>query len=101
MLTLDIRGDEFLFMVDTGAIVSLFQPGVSKAQVQPCDAQTGGVTGTQLDILGEQEVQFTLRNKDSRMTFVHTFLLSPLKRCSSGILGMDFLQQEGGGAKSV
>jgi hypothetical protein len=29
------------------------------------------------------------------MTFKHTFIVSPLKRCSSGILGMDFLQQVG------
>jgi hypothetical protein len=48
------RGDEFSFMVDTGAMVSLIQPGISKAQVQSCDVQARGVTGTQLDILGEQ-----------------------------------------------
>jgi hypothetical protein len=29
------------------------------------------------------------------MTFVHTFVVRPLKSCSSGILGMDFLQQVG------
>jgi hypothetical protein len=36
-------------MVDTGAMVSLIQPGVSKAQVQSCDVNVRGVTGTQLD----------------------------------------------------
>jgi hypothetical protein len=60
VLTLVIGGEEFLFMVDTGAMFSLIQPGISKTQVQPCDAQARGVTGTQLDILCEQEVTFFL-----------------------------------------
>ena len=34
-------------------MVSLIQPEISKAQVQPCDVQARGVTGTRLDILGE------------------------------------------------
>jgi hypothetical protein len=93
VLTLEIGGGIFAFMVDTGAMVSLIQPGVSKAQVQPCDVQARGVTGSQLEIIGEQEVEFILRHKDEAMTFVHTFIVSPLTRCSSGILGMDFLQQ--------
>jgi hypothetical protein len=54
--------------------------------------QARGVTGTQLDILAKQTVDFTIRNKYYYMTFVHTFVVSPLKPCSSGILGMDFLQ---------
>jgi len=95
VLTLEIGGEEFSFMVDTGAMVSLIQPGISKAQVQPCDVQARGVTGTQLDILGEQEVRFNLRSNNGYMKFVHTFVVSPLKRCSSGILGMDFLQRVG------
>jgi len=95
VLTIDIGGEEFLFMVDTGAMVSLIQPGISRAQMQPCDVQARGVTCTQLDILGEQEVKFILRNSDNYMEFVHTFVVSPLKRCSSGILGMDFLQRVG------
>jgi hypothetical protein len=63
-------------MVDTDAVVSLIQPGVSKAQMQPCDVQARGVTGAQLDIVGEQEVEFTLRNKNGSMIFVHTFMVS-------------------------
>jgi len=93
VLTLDIGGEEFLFMVDTGAMVSLIHPGISKAQLQPCAVQARGVTGTQLDIRGEQELEFTFKNKDGYMTFLHIFMISPLKRCNSGILGMGFLQQ--------
>ena len=95
VLTLEIGGQVFSFMVDTGGMVSLIQPGISKAQVQPCDVQARGVTGTQLEVTGEQKVEFTVRNQDYYMTFVHTFVVSSLERCSSGILGMDFLQRVG------
>jgi len=53
------------------------------------------VTGMKLEILGEQEVEFIVRDRDYYLTFKHTFIVSPLKHCSSGILGMDFLQQVG------
>jgi len=94
VLAVDIGGEEFLFMMDTGVMVSLIQLGISKAQVQPCDVQARGVTGTKLDIL-EQKVQFNFRSSNGDITFVHTFVVSPLKRCSFGILGMDFLQRVG------
>ena len=95
VLTLEIEGEECEFMVDTGAMVSLIQPGISKAYVQPCDIQARSITGTQLEVLGGQKVEFVLRNKNYCMSFTHTFVVSPLRRCSSGILGMDFLQQVG------
>ena len=95
VLTLEIEGEERDFMVDTGAMVSLIQPAVSKACVQPCDVQARGVTGTQLEILGEQEVEFILKDGNDWMSFKHKFVISPLGRCSSGILGMDFLQLVG------
>jgi len=95
VLTLEIEGEVFSFMVDTGAMVSLILPGISKAQVQPCDVQARGITGTQLEVLGEQQVEFTVRSQDYYMTFVHTFIVSRLELSSSGILGTDFLQQVG------
>jgi hypothetical protein len=54
VLTIDVGGEEFLFMVYTGAMVSLIQSGISKAQARPCDLQARGVTGTHLDVLSEQ-----------------------------------------------
>jgi hypothetical protein len=82
-------------MVDTGAMVSVVQPGVSKAQVQPCDIQARGITGTQLELTGEKEINFVMLHEFGHKVFTHTFLVSPLMRCSSGILGMDFLHLEG------
>ena len=75
VLTLEIEGEECVFMVDTGAMVSLVQPGISRAQAQPCDVQARGVTGTQLEVLGEQEIKFTVKNKDYYMTF-RTYICS-------------------------
>ena len=69
VLTIEIEGEVFLFMVDTGAMISLIQPGISKAQVHPYYVQARGVTGTQLKVIGEQEVEFTVWNKDYCMTF--------------------------------
>ncbi len=82
-------------MVDTGAMVLLIQPTICKVQVRTCDIQVRGVTGTQLEIYEEQLVEFTIRHKDYYVTFEHTFVVSPLKCCSSGIIGMDFLQRVG------
>jgi hypothetical protein len=88
-------GEEYVFMVDTGAMVSLIQPGISKAQVQSCGVKARGVTDTKLEILGEQEIEFVIKNQDYYLIFKHTFIVSPLGCCSSGILGMDFLQEVG------
>ena len=95
ILTLEVGEKDFEFMVATGAFVSVIEPGISRAHVLPCYVRARGITGTQLEVLGEQEVEFTLRNQEYSGSFVHTFLVSPLKRCSSGILGMDFLQRVG------
>ena len=79
-LTVEIGGEEYEFMVDTGAMVSVIQPGISLAQMQPCDVQARGVTGTQLEIIGEQEVEFKLKTRDQYVNFVHTFIVSRLER---------------------
>jgi len=51
-------------MVDTGAMVSFIQPTVSKEPMRACDVQARGVTGTQLDILGEQQIQFGIKSHE-------------------------------------
>jgi hypothetical protein len=49
-------------MVDTGAMVSLIKPGISKAQLRVCEVQARGISGTLLRVSGEQEVEFSIRN---------------------------------------
>jgi len=94
-LTIEMPGEEYVFMVDTGAMISLIQPEISRAQVQSCDVKARGVTDTILEVLGEQDVEFIIINQDCCLIFKHTFIVSPLEHCSSGNLGMDFLQHVG------
>jgi len=59
-------------MVDTDAMVSLIQPGISKAQMLPCDVKARGVTDTQLEVLGEQEIELIFKRKIIvRFLFTH------------------------------
>jgi hypothetical protein len=95
LLTLEIEGEEFMSMVDNGAMVSLIKPGISNAQLRVCEVQARGISGTLLSVSGEQKVEFSIRHGKNSMTFIHTFVVSPLETCSSGILGLDFLQQVG------
>jgi hypothetical protein len=62
LLTLEIEGEEFIFMADTVAMASLIKPGISKAQLRACEVQFRGIPGTLLSVLGEQEVEFGIRN---------------------------------------
>ena len=94
LLAVEIEGKELLFMADTGAMVSLIQSTVFRAAMRAYDVQARGVTGTQLDILGEQ-VEFDIKSRDGYVTFGHIFIFCPLTRCRSSILGMDFLQRVG------
>ena len=63
-------------MVDTGAMVSLIQPGISRAQVQSCDVKARGVTGTKLEVRGEQEFEFGIKGQ-CYLTFKYTFIVKP------------------------
>lgn len=48
------------FLVDTGAVVSLIQPGVSSVQLCQTDVYAKGVTGDALELMGSQVVQVRL-----------------------------------------
>jgi hypothetical protein len=95
LLTVEIGRGEFQFVVDTGATVLLIKPTVSEARVRQSRLQARGVSGTNLDILGVQEVKFTIGFPKRSMTFIHSFMVCPLEICSAGILGLDFLQRVG------
>jgi hypothetical protein len=95
LLTVEIGRGSFEFVVDTGATVSLIKPTVSEAQVRKSQVQARGVSGTNLEILGVQDVKFTIGFPSGGMAFIHPFVVCPLEICSAGILGLDFLQRVG------
>jgi hypothetical protein len=65
------------FVVNTGATVSLVKPFVSKSQYRKCVVQARGVSGTNLEILGLQDIEFRITNEESRMTSVHAIVVCP------------------------
>jgi hypothetical protein len=95
LLTVEIGRGRFEFVVDTGATVLLIKPTVSKAQVRKSQVQARGVSGTSLEILGVQDVKFTIGFPTGSMTFIQSFMVCPLEICSAGILDLDFLQRVG------
>jgi predicted aspartyl protease len=95
LLTVEIGRESYKFVVDTGATVSLIKPKISEAQVRKSHVQARGVSGTNLKILGVQEIEFNIGFPTGSMTFIHPFVVCPLEICSAGILGLDFLQRVG------
>ena len=75
--------------MDSGSNVSLIQPGIYRSEVRPSSTTSFGVTGDELDILGEQDVQFSVNNWNCG----HTFCVCSLPTEADGILGMDFLSE--------
>ena len=83
----NIRGVSREFIVDSGSSVLLIQPGIYCSEVRPSSTTSFGVTGDELDILGEQDVQFSPNN----WNYGHTFCVCSLPTEADGILRMDFL----------
>jgi hypothetical protein len=95
LLTAEIEGEGFEFLVDTVATVPLIKPTVSKAQLRKSKLQARGVSGMKLETLGVQNLKFIVRSPLGNMTFIHSFVVCPLDICSAGSLGLDFLQKVG------
>jgi len=85
----NIRGISREFIVDSGSNVSLIQPGICRSEVRPSNTTSFGVTGDVLDILGKQDVQFSV----NIWNYGHTFCVCSLPKEADGILGMDFLSE--------
>jgi hypothetical protein len=75
------------FIVDTGSSISLIQPGVSSSEISDANVSPIGVTGANLGIEGEQEVEFSFRDWISR----HKFYVCSLPTDADGLVGMDLL----------
>jgi hypothetical protein len=77
LLPVEIDGKIYDFVVDIGATVSLIKSFVSKSQYRKCAVQARGVSGTNLEILGRQDIEFRITNEESRMTSVHVIVVCP------------------------
>jgi hypothetical protein len=93
LLTDEIRRGKFEFVVDTGATVSFIKPTVCEARARKSQLHARGVSGTNLEILGVQEVKFTIGFLNESMASIHLFRVFPLEICSAGILGLDFCSE--------
>ena len=82
-----ILGDRKAFILDTGSNVSLIKPGVSHNKIRTTSLAPFGVTGDELEIKGEQEVEFCCNNQN----YKHQFYVCSLPTDADGIIGMDFL----------
>ena len=88
---LEIEGRAKRLIIDTGSNVSILQPGVSSSEVKESLFKPFGVTGEALDVVGQQQVSFTLGGQ--RLN--HSFLVCLLPTETAGLLGMDFFEKFG------
>ena len=88
LLEVEVEGQPHLFLIDSGASVSLVKPGISRAEVFSTNMAARGITGTKLKSLGSQEIKFILGKRE----YVHEFLVTPLDVEYSGVFGLDLLR---------
>jgi hypothetical protein len=88
VLTVEIGEENFEFLVDTGACVSLIQPGVGSGLSDGSQYLVRGVTGSELKVKGLRCLRFQLGTR----TYEHTFLVARIATKSHGIMGLDSLK---------
>ena len=86
-----VEGNDYLFVVDTGAAISIVKPDKFKARIKSDKFSARGVTGNELKLIGSQTVLVTL----GETQIAHMFWVSEIGTPGDGILGVDFLQSVG------
>jgi len=89
LLEIEVEGRSHLVLVDSGASLSVMQPGVSDAELRPTQTVARGLTGNKFKTTGIQAITFRRGSK----TFKHEFLIARLVVDYSGILGVDILRR--------
>lgn len=84
-----IQGTHKRFLIDTGASVSLVQPGTANTPLCQTTLKPQGVTGEALHVLGTQAIEFTIGNRN----FAHDFIVSKLPIPADGLSGNEFLSE--------
>ena len=84
-----IAGFPRTVIVDTGASISLIQPGVGTSEVRCSSITPFALTGNKLHVEGEQRVSFNLNGE----TYTHDFCVSYMATGADALLGTDFLRK--------
>ena len=84
-VSLEIEGRIRRMILDTGLKVSVFQPEVSRSDIEDSPLRPFGANGEVLDVKGQQLVSFKLRKEE----FDHTFSVYSHPTDAAGLLGMD------------
>ena len=82
-----IQGVKRNLILDSGSCCSILQPGVVDEPLGCTEFAPFGVTGKNLEVQGEQTINFLLGN----VMFNHTFVVCKLPTNAAGILGINFL----------
>ena len=90
-MKIKVEGNDYLFVVDTGAAISFVKPDKFKARIKSDKFSARGVTGNELKLIGKQTVLVTL----GETQVAHMFWVSEIGTPGDGILGVDFLQLVG------
>lgn len=88
-IDLEIDGDQYQFLIDTGASVSVIKPGIGEGKrTNPIEFTVRGITGTEIETNGSRMLEFRL----GRRIYQHRFVIASVQMEYSGILGLDALR---------
>jgi hypothetical protein len=90
-ITARVDGEVRNLIIDTVSSVSIPQPGVSRSDVSVSVLKPFGVTGEFLDVKGRQDVSLEIGGRE----FHHPFLVCSLPTDAAGLIGTDFLLENG------
>jgi hypothetical protein len=90
-ITAHVDGEVRNLIIGTGSTVSILQPGLSRSDVSVTVLKPFGVTGEVLDVKGRQVVSLEIGGREFR----HTFLVCSLSTDAAGLIGTEFLLQQG------
>jgi len=82
LLETEVEGKIHLLLVDSGASLSVMQPGVSCAELQPTQTPARGITGNKLKTTGIRAITFRVGSKTFKEAFdrfSHNYLYATLR----------------------
>jgi hypothetical protein len=88
-IDLEIEGNQYIFLIDTCAPVSVIKPEIGEGQsLNPIEFTVKGITGTEIQTSGSRMLEFKLGRRFCR----HRFVVASVQMEYSGILGLVVLR---------